>query len=246
MASSKPKKVAPSPESGRKQKLAALESAHQASQRRRTALLLSICAVLAVALLAYPAYLFINDARLRSLPREDLGVSLAAASCSPVEKSPAHGNQQHVPDGTAVSYDRLPPDSGPHYSHWAPFSKHFYSASERPEVQELVHNLEHGYTLAWYNPDLPADDLDALRRISKTFSDNLSDRFIAAPWAKADGPFPAGKNIVLARWYADPRNPSDLQSQRGVRQSCGSVSGQAIMDFMKNYPATDAPEPNGG
>jgi hypothetical protein len=56
---------------------------------------------------------------------------------------------------------------------------------------------------------------------------------------------PEGKNIVLARWTADPNDPSDPTKQVGVRQSCGLVSGQAIKDFMAKYPYTSSPEPNG-
>ena len=60
----------------------------------------------------------------------------------------------------------------------------------------------------------------ALERIAKTFSGedyNPEDKFIAAPWADSDGgAFPAGKNVVLARWTADPNDPCDTTKQFGV------------------------------
>ena len=50
---------------------------------------------------------------------------------------------------------RTPPDSGSHYANPAPFTKHFYAEADRPAVETLVHNLEHGYTVVWYRADAP-------------------------------------------------------------------------------------------
>jgi len=247
----KANKSAPADGSGasRRERLASLEAARKKEQRRRSILLLVVCVVLAAALLAYPIYLFAQDYQARHATLADIGVSSAAAGCDPVVEHPAKGNQQHVTEGTKVTYDQTPPDSGPHYPTPAPFTKRFYTAAERPAVETLVHNLEHGYTVVWYRDSLPQKQKDQLDAISKTFASdayNPADKFIAAPWSDADGPgFPQGKNVVITRWYADPKNPSDTTAQRGVRQACAVVSGAAIKDFMTKYPYSNAPEPNG-
>ncbi|MGH3682534.1 MAG: DUF3105 domain-containing protein, partial [Natronosporangium sp.] len=31
----------------------------------------------------------------------------------------------------------------------------FYTPDDRPRVEQLVHNLEHGYTVLWYLPQVP-------------------------------------------------------------------------------------------
>jgi len=230
----------------RRDRLASFEAARKAEQRRRTLGMLVICGVLALALLAYPVYLFVEDQRSRNATAADFGTDLAGAACDPVQQNPATGNQQHVAEGTPVTYDRLPPDSGPHYATPAPFTKHFYTAADRPAVETLVHNLEHGYTVAWYRQDAPEDQVKALRDIAKTFAGDdvdLANKFIAAPWT-GEG-FPEGKNVVLTHWYADPSAPADTSKQQGIRQACGAVSGAAITDFMAKYPAADSPEPNG-
>ena len=68
----------------------------------------------------------------------------------------------------------------------------------------------------------------------------------SAPWSDADGAgFPAGKNVVITRWTADPNDPADVTKQRGVRQACTNVSGAAIKDFMAKYPVDNSPEPSG-
>ena len=233
----------------RRDKLASLEAARKKEQRNRTLRLLVICLVLAIALLAYPVYLFVDDYRARNATLEDIGSSIAAAGCDPIAKHEATGNQDHVAEGTKVDYSQTPPDSGKHYPSPAPFTKHFYAEADRPPVETLVHNLEHGYTVVWYRADAPGKQIKNLQRIAKTFgSDDYdpADKFIAAPWSEADGAgFPAGKNIVITRWAADPNDPSNPAMQKGVRQACTEVSGAAIKDFMAKYPTANSPEPSG-
>jgi uncharacterized protein DUF3105 len=241
--------AAPSTGGNRRAQLASFEAARKKEQRRRTLGLLGICLVLAMALLAYPVYLFVQDARARSATLADIGVAASAAGCDAPTENAATGNQEHVATGTKVTYGQHPPDSGAHYDTPAPFVKRFYTPDDRPAVETLVHNLEHGYTIAWYRSDAPAEVADQLEAASKTFQASEYDptqKFIAAPWSEADGGgFPAGKNVVLARWTADPSNPANTALQKGVRQACTAVSGPAIADFMAKYPQTNSPEPNG-
>jgi Protein of unknown function (DUF3105) len=241
-------KVSSSPQS-RRDKLASFETARKKEQRSRTIRLLVICLVLAIALLAYPVYLFVDDYRARNATIDDFGSSLADAGCDPVAEHAATGNQDHVPEGTKVDYAQTPPDSGKHYPSPAPFTKHFYAEADRPPVETVVHNLEHGYTVAWYRASAPSKQIKDLQRIAKTFGSeeyNPDDKFIAAPWSDADGAgFPAGKNIVITRWTADPNDPSNPSTQKGVRQACTNVSGAAIKEFMTKYPVANSPEPSG-
>jgi len=254
VATAKPKKSVATADSGgsggsRRDRLASFEAARKKEQRRRSLLLLGICVLLAGALLAYPVYLFVQDYQARNATIAEIGVAASAASCDAVSEHPATGNQEHVQEGTKVTYGQTPPDSGKHYPSPAPFTKRFYTTADRPPVETLVHNLEHGYTVVWYRDGMPADQVDQLQSIAKTFTAEQydeADKFIAAPWTDADGAgFPEGKNVVLTRWYADPSNPSEQSLQKGVRQPCGSVSGEAIQQFMTKYPSTSAPEPNG-
>lgn len=249
MANAKLKQSVPSG-SSRRDKLASLEAARKKEQRRRTISLLVICVVLATALLAYPVYLFASDYIARNASLDQLGSSVENAGCDSIAENAATGNQQHVEEGTKVNYDRFPPDSGPHYPSPAPFTKRFYTTEDRPPVEELVHNLEHGYTVAWYRSDLSGKQLRALQSIAKTFGNddqNPANKFIAAPWDDGSdgGAMPAGKNVVLTRWFADPNNPGDASAQKGVRQACTAVSGAVLKDFMDKYPYTSSPEPNG-
>ena len=109
----------------------------------------------------------------------------------------------------------------------------------------LVHNEEHGYTIAWYDDTAAKDktEMDALEAIATKFK-NANERFIAVPWHTSDGAaFPDGKHIALTRWSADAGNPSDEAKQRGNWQYCGQVSGAVIDDFFKKWPNAESPEP---
>lgn len=248
MAKTTPKKDAPLSPGNRRDRLASFEVARKKEQRRRTAGLLALCIVLALALLTYPVYLLVQDSQARNATIADIGASLADAGCAPVSEDAATGNQQHVAEGTPIQYAQSPPDSGEHYPSPAPFSKRFYTEADRPAVGNLVHNLEHGYAIAWYNPAAPQDQIDALENIAKTFGGDETDltaKFVAAPWGPDDGTFPDGKNVVLSHWYADPASPTDTTKQKGIQQACVSVSGPAVADFMANYPYSDSPEPLG-
>ncbi|MGD7704977.1 DUF3105 domain-containing protein [Microlunatus sp. Y2014] len=235
----------------RRQRLASLEARQKAQQRKKTVGLVALCVVLALAIMAWPLYLYVNDAIMRATPRVEIGVPAAEAGCLPDEENPATGNQEHVPDGTVAPYPRLPPDSGPHYNNWAEFGQTFYDVSDRPAVENLVHNLEHGYTILWYSSDTISDgDRRALETLAATFngSDPTTNKFIAAPWSEQNdgGAFPGDTEIILTRWVADPENPTDVTKQFGVRRGCARVSGEVVINFMEQYPQQNSPEPNSG
>jgi len=239
----------------RRAKLASLEARQRRTHRLRVAGLVTVCVVLAAAVLAWPTYLYVSDAILRATPRNQLGVSAANAGCLPDEKNPATGNQEHVEDGTVVPYPRLPPDSGPHYNVWAPFGTTFYDMSDRPAIENLVHNLEHGYTILWYDVNkITPDELKQLKVLASTYdgTDPRVNKFIAAPWKTGDQPgddggsFPEGTRFIMVRWVANPDDPGNTAEQYGVRQACGELSGEALEQFMVRYPQPSSPEPNGG
>lgn len=215
-----------------------------AADRRRTILIVVCSIVVGLAIIAYPAIKLIQDSKTKNQALTDFGVASSAASCDPITNDAAGGTQDHRPDGEKILYSVSPPSSGPHYAVWAPFDKKFYTTGDRPAVENLVHNLEHGYTLLWYRDTLPKDEIDKIEKISKSkLPDTSNGRLIAAPFKESEGkPWPDGKNIAFAHWSA----PGADQKSFGHRQFCGSVSGDALKQFMEKYPAADAQEPNAG
>jgi len=65
-----------------------------------------------------------------------------------VEQFPNRGND-HVQQGTDIDYERVPPLSGTHYG--STVEAGFYE--ETPALGSLVHTLEHGAVVVYYDPD---------------------------------------------------------------------------------------------
>ena len=215
------------------------------SDRNRTLFIVVASIVVGLAIIAYPAIRLIQDSRTKNQAITELGVAAGSASCDKVIDDPASGTQDHKPDGEVIAYPVSPPSSGPHYAVWAPFGKKFYTVDDRPAVPNLVHNLEHGYTILWYRDTLAKDQIDLIEKISKAkLPDSSIGKFIAAPFKESEGkPWPDGKNIAFAHWSG---NAAGQTTALAHRQFCGSVSGEALQQFMDKYPASDAQEPNGG
>ncbi|MGC4820777.1 DUF3105 domain-containing protein [Micromonospora sp. DT63] len=175
-------------------------------------------------------------------PAAAIGVDADRAGCDPELTDRISGAGLHVGPGTAepyvtrVRYDLVPPSSGPHFVVPAPTVRRFYVARDRPPIETLVHNLEHGYTVLWYVEPLAPDQIEALRALARTFGDDsYGGRFVVAPWDLDYGAFPAGRPLALSHWGA----------QAGYRQFCATVSGAAVQRFVLAHPRSDAPEPTG-
>jgi hypothetical protein len=223
------------------------EQARKERMRSTAILGVSIVAVIGLLLAALIPYLKDKhkQSELAGKSISKIGVSASAASCDAIVTKPTDKNQNHIPEGTAITYKDAPPAYGEHRPVAAEFGRPFYTTSDRPEVATLVHNEEHGYTIAWYDATAAKDktEMDNLEAIAKKFQDD-NQRFIAAPWTSEDGgAFPDGKHIALTRWSADAAKQSDQSKQRGNWQYCGSVSGSVISDFFDKWTNEESPEP---
>ena len=235
------------------------------AERRRGYAIVGVCAT--IALLIVGAAWYASDLpgtpawfEQRKWDRLDLASIGQPAKdvCQDVTTKPADGNQDHVDAGTKVDYTTAPPAFGPHWNIQgvapAPMSNKFYAPGERPELEALVHNLEHGYTIVWYDETIAADEdkLTELRGIARKFpgTENFRYKVIVAPWTKADETgesFPKDEHIAFTHWSvggAGGAGTQDATKQVGVFQYCSDVSGEALKDFMTKYPYTDSPEPN--
>ena len=105
----------------------------------------------------------------------------------------------------------------------ASFARKFYTADDRPALEALVHNLEHGYTILWYDETI-AKDADRARRRSRrspasSAAHDFRDKFIAAPWTSSDedgATFPDGQHVAFTHWSAGGDGETDTD-QAGRR-----------------------------
>jgi len=105
-------------------------------------------------------------------------------------------SSQHIPmDSDPGEYNSDPPTSGPHYAEEARAG--FYDSNNYQfPAGYLVHNLEHGYVIFWYNCDLLDETGCAdLKEQIKTAMDDLGGtKLIAYPWPSLDVP------LVMTSW----------------------------------------------
>jgi hypothetical protein len=246
--------VAKPAKSDRQAKIDAIRSKQQSAERRRGLMMIGVFVVVGLLIVGAAAYQPIKDwwdtRQFRELELSSIGAP--ASECQEPETKPATGNAEHVDTSEQVEYDEAPPAFGPHWNEFgvapASFDRKYYTAEDRPELESLVHNLEHGYTILWYDETTAddADAMDAIRGIADKFSDsdNLRSKFIAAPWTADDGAdFPEGQHVAFSHWsVGGDGDPSGEQT--GVWQYCSEPSGEALESFMDEYPYTDSPEPN--
>ncbi len=70
--------------------------------------------------------------------------------------------RNHLPEGTPIQYSSNPPAGGPHYPHPQPAGIY----TNPPPDGNLIHSLEHGAVILWYNPKLMSkEQIETLKNI---------------------------------------------------------------------------------
>lgn len=160
--------------------------------------------------------------------------------------NPAHGVQHpddgntHVAVGTTCRaagdpcgpdpYSSLPATSGPH---WDPSGVANWGVYSTPQNEtQLIHNLEHGGMVLWYDPDrLDAGGVETLAQyVTRQTESGVSGRykFILTPWGGEDE-LPAPVVVTSWRWSLELEEADTA----------------AIDAFVAEHYGI-APEPNGG
>ena len=119
------------------------------------------------------------------------GIRPAAGEAIPVMAATTH----IAVDSDPGQYNSDPPTSGPHYPEEA--REGFYDSNNYQfPAGYLVHNLEHGYVIFWYNCDLlDESSCTNLKAQIKTTMDDLGGtKLIAYPWPSQDAP------LVITSW----------------------------------------------
>jgi hypothetical protein len=225
----------------------------RSSEKRRGNVIIIAAVAVAVLILGVAAGPIIlgrfQERAYADTPVNEIGA--APSVCQDVIEKEGSDVGGHVEQPQEVTYDTAPPAFGQHWNVLgvapATFTEKFYGENDRPPLEALVHNLEHGYTILWYDQSVADDSgklaqIKAIARKFKESGDNMNfrNKFIAAPWLESDqdgdAKFPDGQHIAFTHWKGD------TSTSVGVWQYCNDVSGEALVDFMEKYPYTDAPE----
>ncbi len=251
MAKSSPKGAAKmSKDAGRRAVVEQMRREQQAKERRKTLLVLGTAVLVGAIIIGTAVWQFVQKDASDSRALSSIGVPADQAGCQdPVTRS-AKGSGQHEPEGQKILYPDSPPAFGPHWGNWLQPNevRKFWSADDRPPVERLVHSLEHGWSILWYDDTIADDDtaITDLKAIASKFPSvtDAEQKIMIAPWTADDGgeAFPDGAHLAFTHWSMGGTN-GNPQGARGVWEYCGKVSGETVADFMADYPSTDSPEP---
>lgn len=231
----------------------------QRADQRQGRVILTVAVMIALLIVGAAAFKPAKDWwDLRSLNNVDLAdIGAKASVCGPRVLKAAEGEQQHVDPGTPVDYsaEPTPPAFGQHEIYPDAIKRKMYTEKDRPRVEMLVHNLEHGYTILWYDDTVAKDDaqMNDLRAIADKFQgeDDYRLKVKLVPWTKADGkPFPKGQHVAITHWAKSIPDKDEALAKEakvtgaaGVWTYCSEVSGDALKKFMVLYPYLNSPEP---
>lgn len=213
-----------SAENDRRRRIEELKRKQRRAERRRTFAAVGGAALVAV--------LLIGGAVYASAHRDLRTKAQKAAGCLKVQHHSGAPGGEHIgpgskkPDQTTVDYKEVPPNSGPHLTDPLPENPKFFPRESAPPPERAVHNLEHGFVVAWYDKDLPQKQVDELSKSSI----NLGQRLIGVPWTRST--FAKDRHIVLTAWNYTLR--------------CKTVSSDLLSDFVLSYGDKEAPEKTGG
>lgn len=135
------------------------------------------------------------------------------AALGDVQTFDSEGNE-HVQQGTEVDYGTSPPTSGAHYAREA--SAGFYE--ETPPLGNLVHSLEHGFVVVYYDPAAITPEARA-----------SLEAFVAAhnddPWAGV---------VVAPHPGEDPEAPYVLTAWQQMLRLDG-YDAETVQAFLAEY-----------
>ena len=228
----------------RRQRLEDLRRQQRAAERRKNFIFTGSAIFIAVALIAgavIPTYIHDRNKKRKAaeaLKKQRQVVQLAptaaetSAGCLGVHQDPLSSAAQHFT--TAIDYSAekfgdtnggtppIPPSGGKHNPISLGDKSRFYPLSASPRPERAVHNLEHGYVVAWYDAKLPRTDVATLQNLA-----TILPRFLVVGWINGD--LPAGKHLVLSSW--------------GRTERCGTASQGVIRNFYsKHVDSNLAPE----
>ncbi|HEV2755692.1 MAG TPA: DUF3105 domain-containing protein [Actinomycetota bacterium] len=187
-----------------KQQRRAAEEERRREQQKAARKRNLITLLIAVVIIAIIATLVIRDRESQNVAAA--GVDPKAAGCTEIEEHEEEG-AEHV--DTEPVYQTNPPTSGDHLQ--TPAQSGFFDEPVRTGA--LVHNMEHGQIIFWYDPDAPQKTLDLIEAVVE----QEPVATIAVPWDELEGSY----NFAMTAW--------------GAAQHCREVSQEVVDAFRERY-----------
>ena len=209
-------------EQKQQRRLAEERKKEEAKREQRKKNLVTV--LIAFVVIGLVSALVISDRQKASGP---VGVAAEEANCGPKEDSEAP-EANHVAEGTPVKYETNPPTVGPHAG--SPGPTGFFDVPQ--EAEHLIHNMEHGQIVLWYDPAAPQQVKDDLKAVVE----KQTATTVATPYEGLEE-----YNFYMTAWNKAPDAPED-SAGTGYLQGCDLVSEDVINDFRREHQGR-SPEP---
>jgi Protein of unknown function (DUF3105) len=188
------------------------EQERKAAQRRNL-ITIGVAAVVAILVVG----LIVQQRNAPAADAADFGVSASEAGCLPIEHFKPLKGIHVVPGQPHAQYNSVPPTSGPHYAQpLGPIDPGYYSVAQIPE--KVVHNLEHGNIVIWYNPNAPEQVTSDIRAAVN----EVPGYTVAVPYNNLK----PGYDVAITAW--------------AQLQFCKQISKQVVDDFRTKYQGKGA------
>jgi hypothetical protein len=167
--------------------------------------------------------------------RTAVAARLSSLGCTPDTAQPDRGGGDHIdskgPANVAanppeVLYPDRPASSGPHVSPVVKSGVYDTLIDERT----LVHNLEHGYIVAYYTKSAPADQVAALKDWAARQLATGFPKIVVAPWI--GGPLAGDASFAYVAW--------------NFRQLCGRFDPDVASVFAMQHSGSNSRAPESG
>lgn len=216
-----------------KQRRAAKVAEEQRQARAARMRQVAVLGLVVLVVLAGAGLLVWNQVQQRSevaARAERVSARLDELGCTPVEEATDVGGGQHLA-GQALAgsppdslYDQRPTSAGPHIASVLASGVYDETVDERL----VVHNLEHGYVVFWWDPDA---DEQTIQAVQDFVADSLDEfpKLIAAPY---NTDLPDEQAVTTVAWT--------------FRQQCEQFDADVAQSFMDAHYglAGVAPEKN--
>jgi hypothetical protein len=186
------------------------EAAQQAQRRRLVTALSTVLVVAVIAAVVVTAFTG-GDAAIEDaivLNSSSVDEARDAAGCEVVAEQPLDPPYTHYEPTAAPPASQLytgprPTNSGPHFGQQLPVIRH--GTDSQLEERAIIHNLEHGSIVAWYDPEqVDGETIDEMEDWSETLFESgfveprTGSGIFVTPYT--DPGISSGKAIALRGW----------------------------------------------
>ncbi len=209
-----------------------MQAAQKRAERRRLFVVIGACVAVVAIIGAAVAWAIIGEQNKKNEALANINGDIAAASCDAVTNDPASGSSDHVGPGTnqagvtKIQYSTVPPSSGKHFVVPAVDSRRVYTVADAPRIETLVHNLEHGYTILWYDRSVEKEQAGAFQALATKVNamKESADKFLISPWDPSYAPSPPARSTPCPTGRPTSTRPAARWGPRWATASCAAAS----------------------